>query len=53
MALRAEIVDFIGTYLLQDTGQVGTVRQITIMQDEARGFFVRILVNVIHALRVE
>jgi len=53
MRLRAEVVDFVRLHFLQDTGQVGAIRKIAIVQLEAGIFDVRILIDVIDALGVE
>ncbi|SAD31442.1 Uncharacterised protein [Enterobacter cloacae] len=53
MAHRAQVVDFIRLYFLQDTGQVGGIGQVAVMQVEFRVRRVRILVNMIDTLGIE
>ncbi len=53
MAHRPQVVDFVRLHFLQDTGQVGAVGQIAIVQMEFRVGSVRILVDVIHAFSVK
>ena len=53
MAHRAEIIYFIRFGLLHDPYQVGAVGQVTVMQTKMNIFFMRILVKMIHAVRIE
>ena len=53
VGLRTQVVDLVGPNLLQDAGQVGRIRQITVVQLEMRILHVRILIKVIDPLRVE
>ena len=53
MRLRAQVVNFIGLDLLQDTGEVGTVGQVAIVQDKSLVMGVWVFINVIDALSVE
>ncbi len=53
MALRAQVVDFIGLHLLHDAGEVGGVCQITVVQDEALVLHMRVFIDMVHPLGVE
>jgi len=53
VALRGEVVDFVGLDLLDDADQVGGVGEVAVVQVEAPVGFVRILVEVIDPLSVE
>jgi hypothetical protein len=53
VALRPEIVDLVGAGLLDQTDQIGGVRQVAVVQEEARGMLVRVAVEVIDAAGVE
>lgn len=53
MALSAEVVDLVRRHLAQDASQVRRVGQVTIMQEQARVWFVRILADAVNAARVE
>jgi hypothetical protein len=53
VALRAEVVDLVGLHLLHDADEVGRVRQVTVVQDEALVLHMRVFVDVVHALGVE
>ena len=53
MALRREVVDLVGLHLLHDAREVRRIRQVTVVQDEVAVVDVRILVQVIDAIRVE
>ena len=53
MAHCAQIVDFIRLHFLQDTGKVGAVGQVAVMQMEFRVCSMRILIDVVHTLGVE
>ncbi|CAM6391620.1 hypothetical protein CISECK363B_11145 [Citrobacter sedlakii] len=53
MTHRAQVIHFIRLHFLQDTGQVGRVRQVTVMQMEFGVAGVRILINMINTFRVK
>ena len=53
VALCAQVVHLIGPNLLHNADQVGRVGQVAIVQDEVAVVVVRILVQVVYALRVE
>ena len=53
MRLRAKIVDLVGLNLGHDAGQVGTVRQIPIVQLQPLLIAVRVLVDVVAPLGIE
>jgi hypothetical protein len=53
MALRREVVDFVGLHLLDDAHQAGTVGHVAVVQREATIHSMRILVQVIDAVGVE
>ncbi len=53
MALRRQVVDFVGLRFLHDADQIGRVRQIPIVEDQLRTMDMGILVNVLNATRVE
>jgi hypothetical protein len=53
MALRTEIVDFSGLSFLDYADKIACVRQVTVMHDESKLALMGILINVIHALRIE
>ena len=53
MALRAEVINFVGLGFLHDARQVAGVGQVAVVQAKARVIDMRIFVNVIHALGVE
>ena len=53
VALGSEIVDLGRLGFLHDANKIGGVGQVTVMQCQADTFFVRVLIEVIHALGVE
>ena len=53
MALGAEVVDLIRLHLLDDPDQVGAVGEISVVENQSRVTFMRILVEVIDSARVE
>ena len=53
VALRGQVVDLVGLHLLHDADQVAAVGQVAVVQDEAPVGFVRVLVQVVDAARVE
>lgn len=53
MALGGEVVDFVRLGFLHDADEVGCVRHVAVMQDEAWVFLVRILIDVFDAAGVE
>ena len=53
MAHRAQVVDFIRLHFLQDTGQVGGIGQVAVVQVEFRVRRVRILINMIDTFGVK
>ena len=53
MALGAEVVDFVGLRFLHDAYEVAGVAQVAVVQLEIGVLDMRILVNVVHTLRVK
>jgi hypothetical protein len=53
MALRGQIVDLVGLYLLHDADQVGGVGQVAVMQVQSHAALVRILIKMIDAVGIE
>ncbi|MNY14231.1 hypothetical protein D3C86_1474000 [compost metagenome] len=53
MGLSCKIIDFIRLSLLNDTDQIGRIRQITEMQGEISIVKMRILIKVINTIRIE
>ena len=53
VAHRAQVVDFIRLYFLQDAGQVGGIGQVAVVQVEFRVRRVRILINMIDTFGVK
>lgn len=53
MALSAKVVDFVRLYFRQYPREIGTVREVAIMQIQARVGVVGILIDMIDALRIE
>ena len=53
MALRREIVDLVGLNLLNDADQVGRIGQVAVMHEEADIGLVRVLVEMIDAVRID
>jgi hypothetical protein len=53
VALGGEVIDLVRLHFLDDTDQVGGVRQVAVVQAQARVFFVRVLVEVLDAPGVE
>ena len=53
MGLGAQVVDFIGLRFLNDANQVAGVGEVAVVQFEIGIIYVRVLVDVIHPLRVE
>jgi len=53
MALRREIVNFVGLYGLHDPDQAARIGHVTVVQDELPAPHVRVLVQVIDSIRVE
>ena len=53
MALRAQVVDFVGQHLLHDANQVGGIGEIAVVQREPPVGVMRIFVQVIDAIGVE
>ena len=49
MALRGEIVDFVGLNFLHDADQVRGIGQIAIMQEEIADLLMRVLIEMIDA----
>ncbi|ESZ23741.1 hypothetical protein X733_32745 [Mesorhizobium sp. L2C067A000] len=52
MALRSEIVDFVGLRLLQETDQVCRTRHVPAMQDHVGMVLMGILIEVVDALGI-
>ena len=53
MRLRTQVIDLIGLHLLQDACEVGRVSQVTVVQLELRVRRMRILIDMVNALRIE
>ena len=53
MALRSEVVDFVGLHLLDDAHQTRAVGHVTVMQGKTPVYHMRILVQVIDAVGIE
>jgi hypothetical protein len=53
VALGREIVDLVRLALLHDADQIGRIRHVSVVQDEARILFVRILIDVLDAAGIE
>ena len=53
MALRRQVVDLVGSRLLDDADEIGGIGQVTVMQEEAHPFYVRIAVQVVDSCGVE
>ena len=53
MALRGEIVEFVGPDLLDDVGQAGRVRHVAMMQHEPPGFACLAVEQMVDPRRVE
>ena len=53
MALRREVVDLIRLSLLHNPDQVRRIRHVAVMQEESRGTFVRIDIQMVNAFGVE
>ncbi|CCK07648.1 phytase family [Cronobacter sakazakii 696] len=53
VAHRTQVVHFVRLHFLQDTGQVGGIGQVAIVQVEFRVAAVRILVDMVNALGIE
>jgi len=53
MALGAEIVNLVGPHFLNDPAQIGRIRQVAEMQAKANVVFVRVLIEMVDAGRVE
>ena len=53
VALRSEVVDFVGLHLLDDPDQVRRVRHVAEVELEAHVLLVRVVIQVIDPIRVE
>ena len=53
MALRGEIVDFVGLHFLDDADQIRRIRQIAVMQKKIAVCLMRIMVQMIDAIGVD
>ena len=53
VALRGEVVDFVGLHLLDDADEAGGIGEVAVVQDELAVVLVRILVQVVDAVGVE
>ena len=53
MGLGAEVVDFVGLDFADQSGEVGGIGEITVVEAEVRISHLVMLVDVIHSLRVE
>lgn len=53
MALRGQIVDFVGLDLLDNADQVGRIGQVTVVQNQPQVRLVRVLIEMIDTIGVE
>ena len=53
VALRGEIVDFVGLYLVDELHEVRAVREVSVVEKELNAVYVRVLVEVVYPLRIE
>jgi hypothetical protein len=53
VALRSQIVDFVGLHLLDDADEAGRIGEVAVVQDEAAGFDMRVLIQMIDAIGVK
>ena len=53
MALRTEIVDFIGLYFLHNVQKAAGIGQVSVMQDESPVLEMRILIDMVDPVGVE
>ncbi len=53
VALRGEVVDFVGLNLLDDADEAGAVGEVAVVQDELAPGFVRVLIEVVDSVGVE
>jgi hypothetical protein len=53
VALRGEIVDFVGLHFLDDADQIRRVGQVAVLQEETDVRLVRIMVQMIDAIGVD
>ena len=53
MGLSSQIIDLIRLNIMENPGQVGAVRKVSVMEDKALVADMRILVDMIHTLGVE
>ena len=53
MALRGQVVHFVGLHFLHDAHQIAGIAQIAVMQDKMPPVGVRVFVQVVDAVSVE
>ncbi len=53
MALSGQIVDLVGLNLLDDANEIGGIREVAVMQPQVQVLFMRILIKMVDAIRVE
>ena len=53
MALRGEVVDFVGLNFLNDANEAGAIGQVAVVEEESDAFVVTVLVEVIDAVGIE
>jgi hypothetical protein len=53
VALRGKVIDFVGLHFLNDSDQVRGICQISVVQLKAQIHFMRILIEMIYAIRIE
>jgi len=53
MTLRGKVVDFVRSYLVDDSHKVGTVAEVAVVKEQLDAVHVRILVKMIYPARVE
>jgi hypothetical protein len=53
VGLRGQVVDLVRLDLLHDADEVGCIRQVSVVEEEAAALLVRVLIEVVDAVRVE
>ena len=53
MGLSPQIVNLVRLHFLNDAGEVGGVRKITVVHQEIHFLFMTVLIDVIHPLGIE
>ena len=52
MAHCREVIDLVGFYFLDDSNEIRRIREIPVVQSEAKVFFVGILIQVIDSIGI-